>query len=47
MSDQDTSQVPGDSQRDDDRNDELEESPAPNPEEKAGEPTAHDDPQAD
>jgi hypothetical protein len=31
----------------DDRNDELDESPAPDPEEKAGEPTAEDDPQAD
>jgi hypothetical protein len=46
MSDQDTS-APGDSGRDDDRNDELDESAAPDPEEKAGEPSADDDPQAD
>jgi hypothetical protein len=40
MEEQDTS-VP----RDDDRNDELDESPAPDPEE--GEPQAEDDPGAD
>jgi hypothetical protein len=40
MEEQDTSHP-----RDDDRNDELEDSPAPNPEE--GETTAEDDPQAD
>jgi hypothetical protein len=40
MEEQDTSHP-----RDDDRNDELEDSPAPNPEE--GEPNAADDPQAD
>jgi hypothetical protein len=45
MSDQDTSDARG--LRDDDRNAELEESPAPDPEEKAGEPSAEDDPQAD
>jgi hypothetical protein len=45
MSDQDTSDARG--LRDDDRNDELGESPAPDPEEKAGEPSAEDDPQAD
>jgi hypothetical protein len=45
MSDQDTS-APG-TARGDDRNDELDESPAPDPEEKAGEPSAEDDPRAD
>jgi hypothetical protein len=40
MSDQDTSHL-----REDDRNDEVDESPAPDPEE--GEPDAADDPQAD
>jgi hypothetical protein len=40
MEEQDTSHP-----REDDRNDELEDSPAPNPEE--GETTAEDDPQAD
>ena len=40
MEDQDTS-----APRDDDRNDKLEESPAPDPEE--GDPRADDDPQAD
>jgi hypothetical protein len=33
--------------REDDRNDELDESPAPDPEEGEGEPRPEDDPQAD
>jgi hypothetical protein len=42
MSDQDIEKP-----REDDRNEELEESPVPDPEPKESEPTASDDPQAD